>query len=81
MLLPGLQVYAKGQEAKPESPQLKVYEVKGVKFTMVTVEGGTFLMGDDSGRYGEQPAHKVKLRRFSIGQTEVTQELWEAGKP
>ena len=78
MLLPGLQVYAKGQEAKPESPQLKVYEVKGVKFTMVTVEGGTFLMGDDSGRYGEQPAHKVKLRRFSIGQTEVTQELWEA---
>lgn len=78
MLLPGLQVSAKGEEPEPESPQLKVYEVKGVKFTMVTVEGGTFLMGDDSGRYSEKPAHEVKLKRFSIGQTEVTQELWEA---
>ena len=52
------------------------YEVDGVAFNMVVVEGGVFKMGstvsDD-----EKPIHEVKLKSFSIGQTEVTQELWE----
>ena len=56
----------------------KTYEVNGVKFAMVTVEGGTFMMGSDSGVSDEKPIHEVKLNSFSIGQTEVTQELWEA---
>jgi len=86
MLLSALQVSAKGvvvdkmvgTDVHAESPKVEVYTVKGVKFAMVTVEGGLFLMGSNSGGYDEQPAHLVKLKRFSIGQTEVTQELWEA---
>ena len=55
----------------------KVYNVNGVEFSMVSVEGGSFKMG--GGRYDfEKPVHEVKLTSFSICQTEVTQELWEA---
>lgn len=55
----------------------KTYHVNGVEFSMVAVEGGTFKMG--GGRYDfEKPVHEVKLTNFSICQTEVTQELWEA---
>ncbi|MBQ9585060.1 MAG: SUMF1/EgtB/PvdO family nonheme iron enzyme [Muribaculaceae bacterium] len=50
---------------------------------MVKVDGGTFTMGatEEQGSdaaYDETPAHKVTLSSFSIGQTEVTQELWKA---
>ena len=56
--------------------------VKGVAFTMVPVEGGSFMMGataeqQDPYAY-EKPAHQVTLSSYYIGQTEVTQELWEA---
>ena len=55
----------------------KAYHVNGVEFSMVAVEGGSFKMG--GGRYDfEKPVHEVKLTSFSICQTEVTQELWEA---
>lgn len=58
----------------------ETFTVKGVTFNMVTVDGGTFQMGsDDSDSYSdEQPVHQVTLSTFSIGETEVTQELWEA---
>ena len=53
--------------------------VKGVSFNMVFVDGGTFMMGsndiDASG--DEKPVHQVTLSSYSIGETEVTQELWE----
>ncbi|MCR5193852.1 MAG: formylglycine-generating enzyme family protein [Bacteroidales bacterium] len=57
--------------------------VKGVSFRMIRVQGGTFTMGataeqgsdaDDD----EKPAHKVTLSTYYIGETEVTQELWQA---
>jgi len=59
------------------------YTVNGVSFKMVAVEGGTFTMGataeQGSDAYdGEKPAHQVTLSSYSIGQTEVTQELWQA---
>ena len=53
------------------------YEVDGVAFNMVSVDGGVFKMGSESGDDDETPVHEVKLKSFSIGQTEVTQELWE----
>ncbi len=59
------------------------YTVGGVSFKMVAVEGGTFTMGatpeqgSDANDY-EKPAHQVTLSGYSIGQTEVTQELWLA---
>ena len=63
-----------------ESASSQTYTVNGVSFTMIPVEGGTFQMGgNDSNAYDkEKPVHQVTLSSFSIGQTEVTQELWEA---
>ena len=50
---------------------------------MIYVNGGTFMMGATSEQGSdasdsEKPAHSVTLSSFSIGQTEVTQDLWEA---
>ena len=56
--------------------------VNGITFTMVRVEGGTFMMGataEQTGAYNfEKPAHQVTLSTYYIGQTEVTQALWKA---
>ena len=52
-----------------------------VTFKMITVEGGTFYMGatleQSNPRVDEAPAHEVTLSSFLIGETEVTQELWQ----
>ena len=61
----------------------KTFTVKGVTFTMVAVEGGTFMMGATSeqgsdAHYGAKPVHQVTLSSYYIGQTEVTQALWKA---
>ena len=56
--------------------------VNGASFKMVTVQGGTFIMGandnDTLAHNSEKPAHQVTLSTYSIGQTEVTQPLWRA---
>ena len=59
--------------------------VNGVSFNMIQVEGGTFTMGSVYNPYDgitdyadEEPAHNVTLTTYSIGETEVTQELWKA---
>ena len=59
--------------------KITTYEVNGVSFDMVEVEGGNYLMGDDNSvKENEKPAHKETIATFHIGKTEVTQELWEA---
>ncbi len=63
--------------------KIKTFTVNGVSFNMVSVKGGTFTMGATTEQVSdaesnESPAHTVKLSSYSIGQTEVTQELWEA---
>jgi formylglycine-generating enzyme required for sulfatase activity len=68
---------------EPPVGDLVEYTVNGVTFKMVQVEGGTFTMGATAEQGGdayewEYPAHQVTLSSFSIGQTEVTQELWQA---
>ncbi len=72
-----------GYETAPEPISPKTYTVNGVSFTMVAVEGGTFTMGATSEQGSdavsqESPVHQVTLSSYSIGQTEVTQELWQA---
>lgn len=64
-------------------PLERTFTVNGVSFTMVLVEGGTFLMGATSaqgsdGSTDERPVHKVTLSSYYIGKTEVTQALWKA---
>jgi formylglycine-generating enzyme required for sulfatase activity len=39
---------------------------------MVSVEGGTFMMGNISGTSDERPLHKVTVNNFQIGEYEVT---------
>ena len=65
------------REAQGES------EVNGVKFKMVKVEGGTFMIGatEEQGTDAldwEKPVHQVTLSDYYIGETVVTQELWKA---
>lgn len=62
---------------------VKEFNVKGVPFKMIYVEGGTFMMGATAEQGSEfhkdeTPAHRVTLSDYFIGETEVTQELWYA---
>ena len=49
--------------------------VNGVSFKMIAVEGGSLLMNV---LYDSDELSKVTLSNYFIGETEVTQELWEA---
>ena len=69
--------------SKPEEPARLTFNVKGVSFNMIRVEGGIFTMGATpeqgwNAQYNEKPAHQVELSTFLIGETQVTQELWTA---
>lgn len=72
-----------GISSSSTSSSKETFTVNGVSFTMVRVEGGTFTMGAtkeqvNDANNDENPAHKVTLSSFSIGETEVTQALWQA---
>ena len=67
----------------PPSLQNQTFTVGRVTFKMIAVEGGTFTMGatyEQGNDYtkDELPVHTVTLSSYSIGETEVTQALWEA---
>lgn len=71
------------ESGNPEDAYTKVYTANGVSFKMIDVEGGSFTMGatseQSSDAYSdEKPTHRVNLSGYSIGQTEVTQALWNA---
>lgn len=58
----------------------RTFNVNGVEFTMVYVEGGMFNMGE---KYNDEYCsecheHQVTLSDYYIGETEVTQSLWQA---
>jgi len=59
------------------------FTINDLKFTMVEIEGGSFVMGCTPEQKGdceadEAPAHEVAVSDFYIGKTEVTQALWKA---
>ena len=59
------------------------FTVKGVSFTMIAVKGGSYTMGCTSEQgsdcySSEEPAHSEYVSDFMIGETEVTQALWQA---
>ena len=62
--------------------QMETFMIKGVKFNMVKVEGGSFKMGATKEQKDpfpdEKPVHQVTLTTYYIGETEVTQKLWIA---
>ena len=59
-----------------------VLRVGNVVYKMKRVDGGTFTMGATAEMSEpwdtEKPTHQVTLSRYSIGETEVTQALWQA---
>lgn len=55
-----------------QQPGLITVTANGVSFKMILVQGGTFTMGAD------YMPHSVTLSTYYIGETEVTQELWQA---
>lgn len=59
---------------------IQTYYAHGVSFKMIGVQGGSFRMGstDSDADSDERPTHMVTLNSYYIGETEVTQELWEA---
>ena len=69
---------------REDKSEAEVIEVGNVKYRMVPVKGGSFDMGataEQSAKAAgedEKPVHKVTLKSFEIGQTEVTVGLWQA---
>ena len=53
------------------------FTINGQTFTMLYVKGGTFTIGNYLDR-DQGPMHSVTLSDFYIGETEVTQALWQA---
>ena len=61
----------------------KIITIGNVSFKMILVPSGTFQMGatkeqDNYAFNDEKPVHSVSLSDYYIGETEVTQELWQA---
>lgn len=83
---------AKPAPAQPAAPVQQgldmstggAFSLAGVTYEMVRVEGGDFTMGSraQNNQYStfsmNQPAHRVSLKPYAIGRTEVSQELWQA---
>lgn len=77
---------AEGTAADGEGPtdgQKVSYNLNGVEFNMVYVDGGTFTMGNDARAQGrgtqvsnQAGEHQVTLSPYWIGETEVTRALW-----
>lgn len=72
-----------GGSVDTEETKDMVFKVGDVEFKMIYVEGGSFMMGatpeqGDNIGYDELPIHDVQLSSFYIGETEVTQGLWES---
>ena len=77
------------EREKKEREERGKFNVGGVEFKMVYVEGGTFMMGaqnsdpkspnyDGEALDDESPVHEVELSDYYIGETQVTQALWKA---
>ena len=75
LVLPGVTMAQEGPKASYANG---VLTVNGVRYEMVSIPGGTFQMGSNSGDANEKPVHSVTINSFYIGKTEVTQGLWQA---
>ena len=60
----------------------ETFTVNGVSFKMVRIPVGEFMMGspsDEPNRNEDERQHRVRITRpFWMGETEVTQRLWQA---
>jgi formylglycine-generating enzyme required for sulfatase activity/tRNA A-37 threonylcarbamoyl transferase component Bud32 len=78
-------VNAKGEIIKRESKQAQ-YEIEdlgnGVTLEMVSIPGGTFMMGSpetEEERYDDEgPQHRVTIQSFWMSKYPITQRQWQA---
>jgi formylglycine-generating enzyme required for sulfatase activity len=73
-----------GMQAQQRKPSTIVFKVKGVEFKMKFVQGGHFTMGalpGDTCADSDEIHQRIFLNNYYIGETEVTQALWEAVMP
>ena len=81
-LLYGFSVRLVHDTILPQSIPCETFEVNGVTFNMMCVEGSTFMMGamegDSTASKNEFPQHSVTLSNYMIGQTEITKAQWLA---
>lgn len=73
-----------GVGAQQKRPDIRTFYINGVTFKMRYVQGGTFTMGalpGDTLADADEVRHSVRLNDYWIGETEVTQELWELVMP
>jgi len=68
---------AYAQDSKPRPFAVLELRSEADLFAMVVVPAGSFVMGSDSNT-DEKPPHRVYLRSFLLGKTEVTQAQWVA---
>lgn len=77
----GYQAMQNGEDPEPETPQVADAPICDVCPEMVSLAGGTFLMGspdNEANRTGnEGPQRDVTLPAFSISKTEVTWDQWQ----
>ena len=79
IVIPGAIIYLAISKSSDNDVEKETFTVNGVDFTMIRVEAGTFQMGSNSGYDNEKPVHQVTLTKdYYIGETEVTQALWQA---
>ena len=66
-------------EPLPLPAPCETFEVNGVKFNMMCVEGGTFTWGADNPKdVRTRKKHQSTVSSFLLAETPVTQELWQA---
>lgn len=75
--------YASHEPAYTNNQSYLDFTIGDVSFRMIQVKGGTFTMGATAEQgtdatNDELPVHSVSLSDYYIGETEVTQALWEA---
>ena len=78
-------VNAQGEIIKREPRQAEIFVEnlgRGVELEMVSIPGGSFLMGspksEEGRRNNESPQHRVKVPPFFLGKYLVTQQQYEA---
>lgn len=73
------EVLAKSCDIEREHDRINI-TTKGVSFSMIKVDGGSFQMGgtpeQGKSKVDEFPVHRVTVSDYYIGETEVTNELW-----
>lgn len=89
VLLGSIVMFAQETVTNNKLLPIRKFYVGDVEFVMVSVKGGLYMMGEKPSHLDKLQAkqyscpipniiHEVYLSDFCIGQTEVTQELWNA---